>query len=271
MPSTLHFISGLPRSGSTLLSALLLQNPRFYAAVTSPVSMLCSTLLPRMSGNTEFSVFFDRNRRQAILQGIFLSYYLTNDDKVIFDTNRSWTGKMALTSELFPKSRVICCVREVEWILDSLERAFNKEPTQVSRIFNYGSTSSVYARIELLMNSENGLVGQAWSTFREAWFGENANRLIVIPYEKLARHPAQVLARLYQELQERPFEHNFDHVEYDAPEFDNNLASPGLHTVEKTVRFVERSTCLPPDIAIKYADLNFWKKSSLNPRGVKVL
>ncbi|MFB8797203.1 MAG: sulfotransferase [Microcoleus sp.] len=32
-----HFISGLPRSGSTLLAALLRQNPRFHAAMTSPV------------------------------------------------------------------------------------------------------------------------------------------------------------------------------------------------------------------------------------------
>ncbi|MEG5055281.1 MULTISPECIES: sulfotransferase [unclassified Microcoleus] len=32
-----HFISGLPRSGSTLLAALLRQNPRFHSAMTSPV------------------------------------------------------------------------------------------------------------------------------------------------------------------------------------------------------------------------------------------
>ncbi|MEG3936419.1 MULTISPECIES: sulfotransferase [unclassified Microcoleus] len=32
-----HFISGLPRSGSTLLAALLRQNPRFHGAMTSPL------------------------------------------------------------------------------------------------------------------------------------------------------------------------------------------------------------------------------------------
>jgi len=37
-PERLHFISGLPRSGSTLLSAILRQNPRFYAGMTSPVA-----------------------------------------------------------------------------------------------------------------------------------------------------------------------------------------------------------------------------------------
>jgi len=33
----LHFISGLPRSGSTMLSSILKQNPRFTASMTDPV------------------------------------------------------------------------------------------------------------------------------------------------------------------------------------------------------------------------------------------
>jgi sulfotransferase len=32
-----YFISGLPRSGSTLLSGILKQNPEFYADIASPV------------------------------------------------------------------------------------------------------------------------------------------------------------------------------------------------------------------------------------------
>ena len=43
--STIHFISGLPRSGSTLLAGLLRQNPRFAAAMTGPVGGLSTTLL----------------------------------------------------------------------------------------------------------------------------------------------------------------------------------------------------------------------------------
>ena len=35
-----HFISGLPRSGSTLLSGILKQNPDFYADIASPVETL---------------------------------------------------------------------------------------------------------------------------------------------------------------------------------------------------------------------------------------
>ncbi|MFB8794955.1 MAG: sulfotransferase [Microcoleus sp.] len=52
-----HFISGLPRSGSTLLAALLRQNPRFHAAMTSPVGGLVERMLSAMSEDNECSLF----------------------------------------------------------------------------------------------------------------------------------------------------------------------------------------------------------------------
>jgi len=40
MDNGIHFIAGLPRSGSTLLAGILRQNPRFHAAMTSPVGAM---------------------------------------------------------------------------------------------------------------------------------------------------------------------------------------------------------------------------------------
>ncbi len=75
MLNRLHVIAGLPRSGSTLLSAILRQNPRFRAEVTSPVLSLCSSALEKMSPNSEFYTFFDDDRRRRILRSIFTGYY----------------------------------------------------------------------------------------------------------------------------------------------------------------------------------------------------
>ena len=44
MNKTFYFISGLPRSGSTLLSSILNQNPRFYSGPSSPVVSTMLTL-----------------------------------------------------------------------------------------------------------------------------------------------------------------------------------------------------------------------------------
>jgi hypothetical protein len=64
----LHFIAGLPRSGSTLLAGLLRQNPRFAAAMTGPVGGIVGTLLNAMSPQNETAVFLDEAKRQSILR-----------------------------------------------------------------------------------------------------------------------------------------------------------------------------------------------------------
>jgi sulfotransferase len=267
---TFHFISGLPRSGSTLLSALLRQNPRFASGVTSPVAPLINSLLPRMSGPGEFAVFFDDVRRRRILRGVFEAYYDgPSADRVVFDTNRSWTAKLALLLELYPRARVICLVREVGWIVDSIERALRRHPLQVSRIFNFQADSSIYSRTEALMNSETGLIGNAWSSLREAWFSENARSIIVIKYDELARNPAGVLNGLYKELGEPAFSHDFENIAFDATDYDTTLGIPGFHSVRPRVDYREREPVIPPDIFAKYAETAFWLRPE--SRGAVVL
>ena len=75
MHNRLHFISGLPRSGSTLLAALLRQNPRFSAGMSSPVYALFRSMLRETSARNEGSVFIDDDIRKRLLRGVFDAYY----------------------------------------------------------------------------------------------------------------------------------------------------------------------------------------------------
>src|SRR5471032_675420 len=71
----IHFISGLPRAGSTLLAALLRQNPRFSAGMTSPVGSLFNAMLSATSARTETSVFIREEHRERLLRACFEAYY----------------------------------------------------------------------------------------------------------------------------------------------------------------------------------------------------
>ncbi|WP_304941055.1 sulfotransferase [Tychonema sp. LEGE 07203] len=66
-PVKAHFISGLPRSGSTLLAALLRQNPRFHSAMTSRVGSLAERMLSTASEDNEFSVFISPEQKRALI------------------------------------------------------------------------------------------------------------------------------------------------------------------------------------------------------------
>ena len=142
----IHFISGLPRSGSTLLAALLRQNPRFEAGMSGPLAGLFGALLGEMSARNEFSVFLDDTKRQRILHGLFDNFYADCTAEVIFDTNRAWCGWMPALARLFPDAKVIACVRELPWVVDSIERLIQRNVFSPSSIFNYSSGGTVYTR-----------------------------------------------------------------------------------------------------------------------------
>ena len=253
-----HFISGLPRSGSTLLSAILLQNPRFHAGMSTPVTAMYKSMLSIVSAGSEFSGQFSSEKRQRLLKGIFENYYDDCEKDVIFDTGRSWTGQLAGIKTLFPESKVICCVRDVAWIMDSMERQFRKDPFENTRLYNDESErASVYSRVNTLGN-HNRMVGSPWTMLKEAYYSEEASSLLLVDYELLSSTPQKVLPLIYEFLGEEPFEHNFNHVEYDAKEFDANLGVKDLHKVNGSVHPNKRRTILPPDLFKKYSEMTFW-------------
>src|SRR6202161_1580545 len=102
--TSIHFISGLPRSGSTLLSALLRQNPRFGAGMSGPLSGLFGALLGQMSARNEDAVFLDDVQAQRILRGLFDDFYADCPADVIFDTSRAWCSWMPAIAQLFPEA-----------------------------------------------------------------------------------------------------------------------------------------------------------------------
>lgn len=262
MPQKFHFISGLPRSGSTLLAGILRQNSRFHAAMSSPVAGLINGVLEQTGAGSEFYTFFDEDKRKRIYRALFDAYY---DDKtghnVIFDTNRLWTARLHQLVELFDDFKVICCVRNPAWIMDSFEVIYRKNPFDYSRMFTAGSRQTVYSRCETLINA-GGTVGSAWTALKEAYYGEYSDRLLLVDYDLLTQHPAKTLELIYRFIQEPPFDHNFNDVEYEDSEFDQKLGVKGLHTVRKKVEFKPRRTILPPDLFAKYQEMDFWQDNT---------
>ena len=65
MERSWHFISGLPRAGSTLTAAILRQNPRFHAGMSSPVASLFDGVIGQVSAGTELSTMSARRSARA--------------------------------------------------------------------------------------------------------------------------------------------------------------------------------------------------------------
>ena len=254
-----HFISGMPRSGSTLLAAILKQNPRFRAGMTSPLADIMGAVIAEASSKNDFSFDVSDDRRAALLRGLVENFYAGPEAAdVVFDTSRLWCSRMQLLGALFPEAKVIACVRQLPWVLDSMERLVRMQPTGVSKVFRFDTNTTVYSRIQALTDPR-GMVGFAFQATKDAFYGQYApGHLLMLTYESLARDPAAAMRAVYRFIDEPWFEHDFDNLEYNASEFDDRVGMPGLHTVRPKVEAGERGTILPHEIFSRFVNESFW-------------
>jgi sulfotransferase len=270
LDSGIHFISGLPRSGSTLLAALLRQNPAMHAGITSPVSSMVGAMLSEMSAGNETSVFFDAAQRAAVLRGLFGSYYhAIHPTRTVFDTSRGWTTRLDLLGRLFPDAKVICCVRPIPWIIDSVERLLRRNPFELSKIFGFEQAGTVYSRADGLM-SPAGMIGFALNGLKQAMHSDQSGRLLLLPYDTLAADPAAAMAAVYDFTGLPHFPHDFERVSFDAGEFDARLGTPGLHDLRPRVEAIERRTILPPDLWERYERTSTWRMPEFNTAAIPI-
>ena len=275
----LHVISGLPRSGSTLLSSLLSQNPDTYASISSPLmgAMLAVRDQLNMSDFSASSLIRE-DEQLELYRNMIRGYYAPRrgSRKIIFDTNRGWTANLGLLHALSPKSKVIVCVRNMAAVVDSFERLFRANPFVLPKLFGGPQEwSTVYARVDTLIQRSRQ-VGGPWIALKEGLYSEHSAKLLLVEYDLLAQSPLEVLAQIYSFLEMTPYEGHhlsglslLDTEKEKVKQFDVNLGAPLLHQLKTEVSYENRPSVLPPDLLKMLSDLNFW--NSMEGTNAKML
>lgn len=257
MQKTYHFITGLPRSGSTLLSSILSQNPRFHSSITDSLANLVRGVIEHSHDSPGMKSIVPVERRKNIVRHLFEGFYEDVHKPVVFNTNRAWTYLIDVTKELYPNSKHIVCVRDINWVLDSFECAHRRNPFSTNSVTG-GLNKSVYQRVEDLMK-EDGVVGFPYVGIKQVLTGADQHLLFILEYDQLCKQPKEIMKALYNFIDEPYFEHDFDNVEASWDEYDAEIGIK-LHEVRKKVEFKERKFILPPDILSRFAKMEVWRK-----------
>lgn len=254
-----YFISGLPRSGSTLLSAILRQNPDFYADISSPVQALTETSIDTISeSNNNLTV--SEEQRKNLMYGIFEGYYQHIEKPVIFDSSRGWTKKTNFLKALFPYTKILCPVRDIVSILNSFEVIYSKNPFHIKTLIEH--KDNVFARCDGMMDKNGGIVASPWILLQEG-YALNPEMIHFIEYENLCREPEKIMRGVYEFLEKPYYSHDFENVKYSNENFDKECNLKDLHTVKRRVEYKPPRNVLPPEIVKKYKEMNmeFWRKN----------
>lgn len=236
---TIHFIAGMPRSGSTLLGNLLVQNPRFHVTPTSGLVEALLALRTAFDKIPDFRAAPNEAGKMAALRGALYGFFDPVDRPVVFDRNRQWVYELEMVEALLGrKAKVLVCVRDIPEILASLERLWRENKPHrkiVQQEVSPVEFQSLEGRCAVWLQPGQP-VGRAYVGIQDALTRGLADRMFFIHFDQLTRHPAATMRAIYQFLGEEPFEHNFDHVEQVIHEDDLVHGIKGLHDIRSAVR-----------------------------------
>jgi sulfotransferase len=261
MEKKYHFISGLPRSGSTLLTAILLQNPKFHSNISDQLSGFVLSVIETLGRDPAGRTTVSQEVMLDVINGIFDGYYKKIDKEVIFNCSRGWTREVEYLYSINKEFKIICCVRNFNLILNSMEALYKKRrliDSSSNHPIYVNNTLTVWHRTNFLAN--DSFVRAAYNNVKEAYYGPYREHLLFVDYDDLTKKPKQTLYQIYKFIGEPYyFDHDFDNVEYSNFEYDEVLSMPGLHTVKRKVEYNEPKIVLPPDLMETYSKWEFWK------------
>lgn len=218
-------LSGLPRTGSTLLSAILSQNPEIHAEGNSAVCQLMWDA--QTSCETTASEQLRANQRETtqddIVRAIPAIYYKDVKARHIVDKCRSWTlpDNMAMLRRYITDDpKVIVLTRPLNDIVRSFVRL------REANGWTDPQAGLLDPMSEPIMRSQFG-VEHARAT--------NSGEFLFIDYADLIGDTAAVLDSIYKFAGFDPFQHDLDNIVNKHPEDDAVYGLAGMHDIRPTI------------------------------------
>ena len=221
MKKQLHFMSGVPRSGSTVLAAILNQNPETHVSTTSGLVFALDGV--SSTWNSAGLLKEDEsNHRKLIrsMQGIIEAFYEEFDAPVIIDRGRGWPLPEIMQSMpevIGAKPKIIATVRSIPDCMASFVRV--AKPDDLDAFIELGHLSDhlKYSYISLQRGYE----------FAPECF-------CIVEYEDLVADPKAQLARIHEFLDLPDFDYDFTAIDGTSVQEDDEEIHgyEGMHDIQ---------------------------------------
>lgn len=261
---TIHFIAGLPRSGSTLLCNILSQNPKFHATSSSGVLDLVVGIRNSWNNISEFKSHPNDQAKLDVMRGVFHSFYESMAKPIIFDKTRGSPSHVGLLENLFGRPiKILATVRDIRDVVASFEKIWERDSkiTQLTQERdNPIKFQTMQGRVETWLQP-NQPVGNAYQRLKDCIKRGYGDRLHLIDFDDLTSEPEATMRKVYEFLGEVYFEHDFDNIVQITKEDDTIYGFKDLHTIRSKVELMKPQwpTVLGKEYE-RYGSMNFWKK-----------
>lgn len=265
------FLSGLPRSGNTLLSSILNQNPDIKVSANS---FLCDHMYQTTMffHSEKYCNFPDKKSLSNLITSSFDSYYKEWDAKYIIDRGPwgTFINLNLLKNYLNNEIKIICTVRDIVEIIASfikicpnkLKNQLNHEIQSGVRFFEtYKEEVELFCEV---ITNPNGQLEESLFSLQNLLKKDNRKYLHLIEYKDLIKNPEKTIDEVYDFLNIKKYNHNFQNINQFCKNkvyYDDSIFGGDLHKIYKTIKFPDYSVkdVLPDYLIERYSNREFWR------------
>ena len=223
-------MAGLPRAGSTLLSSILNQNPRFYSGPSSPVLGAMHTIHDNFLSNELYTGYPKPDSVNKIIGSVIDNWYYDIEKPVVIDKNRAWCARVPFIEGYIKQdAKVIVPVRRVDEILASILTMIKRNPFQEGQprinfvdeqLVKFNIPINDENRCQYLLSDQGGIVWESLNATKLGVDEGHSDKFLFVDYNHLVKDPQKELNKIYEFLGEEPFEHTFDNLSNEHREDD---------------------------------------------------
>lgn len=261
----IYFLSSIPRSGNTLLSSILNQNPRIGVTANSILAELLYKMDQWKLNDVGFNNFPDYYSYESLMENVLSSYYSKWGQDYIID-RASWgtPDNFKLIQRYCPNEiKVICLTRDISEVFCSLVDWCSKNP---KNYINLGTNNgSIEEKFNFLMHPNGQIMRSILSIYNLNKIDPKNDNHILIDYNNFVTDPKKELDKIYKFLNIPKFEHklnNFSQFSINGVKYDDHVVGENLHKIRtKNISKRKYNSLIPDSIIEKCKSLN----SYLNP------
>jgi len=237
---TFHFVSGMPRSGSTLLCNILNQNPRFWATPTSGLCPLLLRVNHVWQEIPELKASSNPQEKLGLMCGMIHGFH-TTDRPVVISKSRGWVSAIELVrNALGTEPKMLVTIRDIPSILSSCEKLFRKELRSPESPARWGQNMETIEGRLAFWTASDQLVGGQYNRIRDCVTRGNRRNLHFVDFDDLCADPSGAMAKVYEFLGEDYYIHDFSNVEQTTHEKDEEHGFTDLHTIRSKVELLKK-------------------------------
>jgi sulfotransferase len=230
---TIHFISGLPRAGTTLISNILKQNPKIHSESVSSLASIFGSINASWSNIESNQEYPNYEAKTGVLNSVLQGYYSHIDKPIVFDKDRGWIPLLGTVEAVLQKQvKIIVCVRNPAEILTSFERLRKENPLFFTRADQQLREGSNIATRAYYYAGPEGPLGMAHRNLKDAVTMGYLDRLLFVDYNLFCGSPKSQTKRIYDFFELPSFEHDFKKIEQEEKYNDMAVGLPNLHKIK---------------------------------------